>query len=73
MLSLDISKKNVMTLKKDGKFLADIVFKDIKTGKKISVGTLNKKVLVKVTNTINKKTYENYNIKRRDLKWLKLI
>ncbi|HGM3508498.1 TPA: hypothetical protein ACKOR7_003090 [Clostridioides difficile] len=43
MLSLDISKKNVMTLKKDGKFLADIVFKDIKTGKKISVGTLNKK------------------------------
>ncbi|HBF5798815.1 TPA: hypothetical protein KOR57_001006 [Clostridioides difficile] len=43
LLSLDISKKNVMTLKKDGKFLADIVFKDIKTGKKISVGTLNKK------------------------------
>lgn len=43
MLSLDISKKNVMTLKKDGKFLADIVFKDIKTGNKISVGTLNKK------------------------------
>ncbi|HHQ8683260.1 TPA: hypothetical protein ACSVRT_002187 [Clostridioides difficile] len=43
MLSLNINNKNIVTLKKDGKFLADIVFKNIKTGKKISVGTLNKK------------------------------
>ncbi|MBY2477602.1 hypothetical protein KWV16_11995 [Clostridioides difficile] len=43
MLSLDTNNKNIVTLKKDGKFLADIVFKDIKTGKKISVAILNKK------------------------------
>lgn len=43
LLSLNINNKNIITLKKDGKFLADIVFKDIKTGKKISVGILNKK------------------------------
>ncbi|HBE9436536.1 TPA: hypothetical protein KNH97_001517 [Clostridioides difficile] len=43
LLSLDISKKNVVTLKRNNKFLADIVFKDIETGKKISVGILNKK------------------------------
>lgn len=47
LLSLDTNNKNVVTLKKDGKVIADIVFKDIKTGKKISVGILNKKVLVK--------------------------
>ncbi|HBG5346565.1 TPA: hypothetical protein KQG29_004021 [Clostridioides difficile] len=46
MLSLN-TKNNIVTLKKDGKVIADIVFKDIKTGKKISVGVLNKKVLVK--------------------------
>lgn len=43
LLSLDINKKNVVTLKRDNKFLVDIVFKDVKTGKKISVGILNKK------------------------------
>ncbi|MCE0607813.1 hypothetical protein LWE87_15825 [Clostridioides difficile] len=64
MLSLNTNKNNIVTLKKDGKVIADIVFKDIKTGKKISVGVLNKKVLVKVSNTINKKTYRNYKIKR---------
>ncbi|MCE0676364.1 hypothetical protein [Clostridioides difficile] len=64
MLSLNTNKNNIVTLKKDGKAIADIVFKDIKTGKKISVGVLNKKVLVKVSNTINKKTYRNYKIKR---------
>ncbi|WP_176481179.1 hypothetical protein [Clostridioides difficile] len=47
LLSLDTNNKNVVTLKKDGKVIADIVFKDIKTGKKISVGILNKKVLGK--------------------------
>ncbi len=48
LLSLDTNNKNnIVTLKKDGKVIADIVFKDIKTGKKISVGILNKKVLVK--------------------------
>ncbi|HHQ5481034.1 TPA: hypothetical protein ACSREP_001384 [Clostridioides difficile] len=47
LLSLDTNNKNVVTLKKDGKVIADIVFKDIKTSKKISVGILNKKVLVK--------------------------
>lgn len=46
LLSLN-TKNNIVTLKKDGKVIADIVFKDIKTGKKISVGVLNKKVLVK--------------------------
>ncbi|MCC0683181.1 hypothetical protein [Clostridioides sp. ZZV14-6345] len=43
MLSLNTNKNNIVTLKKDGKVIADIVFKDIKTGKKISVGVLNKK------------------------------
>lgn len=43
LLSFDINNKNIVTLKKDGKSLADIVFKDVETGKKISVGTLNKK------------------------------
>ncbi len=47
LLSLNTNKNNIVTLKKDGKVIADIVFKDIKTGKKISVGVLNKKVLVK--------------------------
>ncbi|MGX9755979.1 hypothetical protein ACWYRQ_06865 [Clostridioides difficile] len=47
MLSLNTNKNNILTLKKDGKIIANIVFKDIKTGKKISVGILNKKVLVK--------------------------
>ncbi|MGO0904953.1 hypothetical protein ACTPC6_04180 [Clostridioides difficile] len=47
MLSLNINNKNIVILKKDGKIIADIIFKDIKTGKKISVGILNKKVLVK--------------------------
>ncbi|MBS1285620.1 hypothetical protein E1H50_09240 [Clostridioides difficile] len=50
MLSLDTNNKNVVTLKKDGKVIADIVFKDIKTGKKISVGILIKSV-GKITNT----------------------
>ncbi|ENZ9534569.1 TPA: hypothetical protein OUM20_002302 [Clostridioides difficile] len=43
LLSLNINNNNIVTLKKDGKFLAHIVFKDIETGKKISVGILNKK------------------------------
>ena len=47
LLSLNTNKNNIVTLKEDGKAIADIVFKDIKTGKKISVGVLNKKVLVK--------------------------
>ncbi|VHX79483.1 Uncharacterised protein [Clostridioides difficile] len=47
LLSLNTNKNNIVTLKKDGKVIANIVFKDIKTGKKISVGVLNKKVLVK--------------------------
>ncbi|WP_176480972.1 hypothetical protein [Clostridioides difficile] len=47
LLSLDTNNKNVVTLKKDGKVIADVVFKDIKTGKKITVGIINKKVLVK--------------------------
>ncbi|MCM4085730.1 hypothetical protein ND432_02465 [Clostridioides difficile] len=42
-MSLDINNKNIVTLKRNGEFLADIVFKNIETGKKISVGILNKK------------------------------
>ncbi|MCC0650553.1 hypothetical protein [Clostridioides sp. ZZV15-6598] len=42
-MSLDLNKKNIMILKKDSKVLAYIVFKDIMTGKKISVEILNKK------------------------------
>nr|UWI48837.1 hypothetical protein NZ312_12040 [Clostridioides difficile] len=42
-MSLDLNKKNIMILKRDNKILAYIVFKNIKTGKKISVGILNKK------------------------------
>lgn len=55
LLSLNTNKNNIVTLKKDGKIIADIIFKDIKTGKKISVAILNKKCWLNNQHKKNKK------------------